>query len=725
MKKFLKWSAIIVGSLLALFLLALFTLPLLITPNDFKPQITKLVKDQTGRSIDIPGDIKLHISSSLETSFSLGEIHLASNASFPESELLTSKYAELEISLLPLIKDKALKVGTLSLQGVSINLIKDASGKTNWSSSVSKNDAPKEKTAEPSKTENGLQGLSIDSIKITDSKIRFVDKTKGISASITDFSFTTGHLTMGSTFPLETAFNATLTRAGQPPLSGSVQLKTTLGVAPGFSNFTADDLTINATLTGDQVPGKSKELSLGFNTSVDLQQEELILKNLHAALDMTTLTGELQLHNFSQPKTEGKLAVDITSLKQQLNSLDIALPNSRDDDVLDNFSASLEFEADPKAFTGKNINLVLDQTKLMATTSITNFAAPEITFTGQADTLDLDRYLPVKNQPKESGSEIPETVSANKKTPLPVKTFRNLNFNMDFNLDSLRVSNLSLTKVQLTSSAKNGIIELKPLSLDLYQGTITVQGSIDATREIPVLHIRKKFSGVALEPLLTDLTGKAEISGKADIDIDITTRGLDQNALSRNANGTMSLLLSDGSIKRLRILQTIRQAKALINKEALTSAATDQPTGFATLSASGSITDGVFSNKDLLAESDLMKITGKGTIDLAAQEIDYLLTVFLTDRIERQQETGLVALGNKPIPYRIKGPLNDIQQSAAIEEMLKTELKATLLGELQKQLGVEAKKTPTEEGKNKTDDRPEKKLDAGTLLEEGLKLFGN
>jgi len=228
------------------------------------------------------------------------------------------------------------------------------------------------------------------------------------------------------------------------------------------------------------------------------------------------------------------------------------------------------------------------------------------------------------------------------------------------------------------------------------------------------MNLKKNLQGVQLGPLFIDLVGKEELSGRADIRVDVVTRGIDKAGLTRNANGNVNLSLSDGKIAKLQILQTIRLAKALLSKEPLTANASSQPTGFATLTASGTLTNGVFINNDLQAASDLMKVTGKGKVDLVQEQIDYLLTINLIDRIERKQDTGLVDLGNTPIPYRIKGSFTDLQQSAALENLAKSKAKEFLLDTLEKEFGS------GKDGQEKSDS------DINSLINKGLKgLFGN
>jgi hypothetical protein len=110
-----------------------------------------------------------------------------------------------------------------------------------------------------------------------------------------------------------------------------------------------------------------------------------------------------------------------------------------------------------------------------------------------------------------------------------------------------------------------------------------------------------------------------------------------------------------------------------------------------------------------------MKVTGKGQVDFVQEQIDYLLTIYLTDRVERDEATGLVELGKMAIPYRVKGSFTNIQQSAALEELFKAKAKELLFDTIQDKLG-----TDTDAGKE------EPPLGKDALIDKGLRgLFGN
>jgi AsmA protein len=348
------------------------------------------------------------------------------------------------------------------------------------------------------------------------------------------------------------------------------------------------------------------------------------------------------------------------------------------------------------------------------------------------DHLDLDRYataipkndaVTTQNKTTESAPKEEKVKSTSpRKTaslqPLfPVDLLRDLQFQLNLDVDSMKIKGAELSNVELKASGKNGQLELKPFRADLYEGTILTEISIDVRGKTPQLKIKKDFAKVQIGPLLTDMTGKEEITGAAVLSLQLNTKGNSKEQLTRNANGTMSLILEDGEIKKLHILQVIRQAKAIYQKKDIVQAAVDEPTGFAKISASGVIKDGVFHNDDLKAGSDLMTVTGAGKVDFTAEYVDYLLKISIARGMDRNEKSGKTDYSKVVIPYKIQGKFSELKEEADVVGLFKSEVKNLLMKELQKQLDKNSDKPSEKSGeKDSTTD----------LLERGLKsIFGN
>ena len=739
MNKIIKWCLIAIAGLIGLIVIAVISVPFFINPNDYKAKISQLVQDQTGRELAIPGDIKLHVSPRLDVTFSLGDIRLAASKDFTGTPFASSKLAEIKLALWPLLSSKQLQVNNIVLEDVQLNLIRDKEGRTNWQDLITgSKSAPKDKAPETSKekpaqaTDKKSLAIDVGAINIKNINVRYQDEQSGQTIELSKFNLNVGHLQEGRPFPIEADFVLNLDDANRKPLTATISSKGTLTLFLSKQHFILADFSLKGLFQGEMFPASKLELELLTDADINIPDEKVLLKKLVVKQGELTAETALSLTGFKTPSIAGTFQLQEFSPATYLEQQGIALPDFSDPQVLGRLSASLGFSLEGDRLAVKDMNVQLDDTTIKATASVNNLKHPDYQLVMDIDQLDLDRYAVKKGEPNETPATVTKTEPEKQKPSpqqpaqgqqqdqliIPVHLLRDLLFSADIKIGTLKAGKLQTSQIVLKAEGKDGLIKLEPLSAKLYDGTVTVTGEIDVRGDIPKMQLKKVLQNVEMGPLFVDMTGKEEISGRANLQADVITRGLTKKELTRNANGNLSLSLADGRIARLQILQTIRLAKALLDKQAMAPASSEQPTGFATLTASGKLTNGVFKNNDLLMESDLMKVTGKGTVDLVNEQIDYLLTVYLTDRVERDRETGLVDLGNTPIPYRIKGSFTKLEQSAAIEELVKAKAEKFLLDTLQKQLEPDkgTEKTPKETPAT----------DAGSLINRGLKgLFGN
>ncbi len=724
MGKAIKWILIIIAGLGSLLIIAVISLPFIIDPNDYKAQISSMIEGKTGRVIAIPGDINLQVSPTLDIVFSLGEVQLGPGKDFPDTHFASVRLAEIQLALWPLLTKKQLQINSLDLSGIQLNLIRKKDGTTNWAGLAGVQDTgavgqagqpPAEQPLPPQKPL--LAAIDIGSINIKDINVEFHDRQAGKTIFINNFNLNVGHIREGVAFPVSADFKFRLDDNKQP-VSAVIRTDFKLTMNLAGQHFIINDLTLEGLLAGEMLPASELELTILVDAEINLRDEKIIAHKIIVKQGDLTAETELSMTGFKTPVIKGTLTVPEYSPRSHLDQLGIVLPRFAYPEVLKRLSASLAFVLDNDQLQIKNIQVQLDDTAIRAGVLINNLKQPVYALQLHMDKLDLDRYT-VKKEEDGSEPEAAVKLESGQKISgtqplIPVQLLKDLRFNADIGIDSLRVAKLNLSAIKLHADGKDGLVNLQPFSANLYDGTITVTGEIDVRPAVPVMTLNKKLENVELGPMLVDMTGRKEISGRANIDVNLKTRGFNRDELTRNSNGRVKLSIADGKIKRLQILETIRMAKALLDQKAVSHAAESQPTAFATLTASGVLVNGVFKNDDLKAASDLMKVTGKGKVDFVQEHIDYLLTVYLTDRVERDGDTGLVELGKMAIPYRVKGSFTNLQQSAALEELFKARAKELLLDTIQKKLdtGTDGKEQPAP--------------DADALIRKGLQgLFGN
>jgi AsmA protein len=729
MKRMIMWLGGIVLACVVVFVGLILVLPMVLDPNDYKGKITDVVYDKSGYRLEIPGDIKLQVTPGLDVLFTLGQIRIQSGSNFPDTILLSSEEARVELSLMPLLREKRLAIQGLSLHGVYCNLVRNKAGKENWKMSAAappsgagaKTASDTTSQASAAKKAPSLELGSLDVSRIT---VRFEDQQTGKRVELKDFSVQTDHVQDGQPFHLQSRFSLLSSGNENAALSVVNTLESDVTLA-----FTAKTVQLDKLLLVSEINGfgiQKAELQLAMDGFLNLAEKNAKIKALSVKSGNMTIQAKAEITDFSGPVFLGTMQIPDFSLRDFLEQNKLSQPDWKDDSALRQIGFSCTFAGDKKQITVSDIQALFDGAHAKGSFTLLDPAHPAYDFQMHVDRLNLDRYASrphqseaLESQNKAKTVEAPgstDTGQASLQPVFPVDTLKGLQFQLNLGADSMKVSGVELSRVDLEAQGKNGLLELKPFRAELYNGSISAEAALDVRGNLPQLQINTALDGVQIGPLLKDMTGKEEISGTAVLSLQVSTNGNIREQLTRNANGKMNMSFADGVIRKLHLLQVVRQAKALYEGGEVVTAAAEEPTGFAHISGSGVIRNGVFKNNDLKAESDLMKVTGSGKVDFGDEYVDYLLNITLLRGLDRNEKTGRTDYSKLVVPYRIQGEFSNLKEEADVTGLLKSAVQGLLMDELQKQLDSEGEGTKSEKSQDSTQQ----------LLEKGLKsLFGN
>ncbi len=320
------------------------------------------------------------------------------------------------------------------------------------------------------------------------------------------------------------------------------------------------------------------------------------------------------------------------------------------------------------------IDVKFDQSVLKGKLLLSNFKQPSYSADLHIDSIDLDRYR--KKKVKEAA----------KPFLLPVLLLKSLSFDGNITIDKLNYSGIDLSDISIKAIDNKETLKVSDLSAKLYGGTVNVQGELDMAGKIPQLDLSAKLDHVQMESLLKDLKDTDDVSGIAQINAKISSIGTTDKEMIRKMNGDLTVELKNGMVKPLQIIKVIRIAKALYLQQPFGDEASDQPSGFATLTAKGKIKKGVFHTTHINAQSDIMKVSGNGKADLADKTVDYKLNIYLASTLKRDLAQGRVIYDEAPIVYTVKGPISDLDQDADVTQVLADKGKKLLMNEVKRQL---------------------------------------
>ncbi len=275
MNKILKITGLLIGALLILFIVLALSLTLLFDPNDYKDEIIKAVKDQTGRELRIEG--KLGWSFFPWVGIETGKLELGNAPGFGPEPFARLDGAGAKVKLLPLLR-KQIVVDTVFLDGLKLNLAKNAAGKTNWDDLVkpSTTEKPAEKPA-PGKEAVLISGISINKVDIRKADVTWKDQASNAQYAVRNLDLQTGKIVVGEPVDVQLGFDV---ESGKPPVS--------------------------------------KHLDLKSRIKLDLEKQSLDITNLALAFDESRLSGTLGIRNFDKPAYRVDLALDQIDLDRYM-----------------------------------------------------------------------------------------------------------------------------------------------------------------------------------------------------------------------------------------------------------------------------------------------------------------------------------------------------------------------------------------------------------------------
>jgi AsmA protein len=280
------------------------------------------------------------------------------------------------------------------------------------------------------------------------------------------------------------------------------------------------------------------------------------------------------------------------------------------------------------------------------------FEKPVLSFNLDLDGIDLDRYLPppAEAKAKEERAIAPGQKRERKPDYAPL---RKLVMDGTVRIGRLKVHGAKVSDVILEIKAKNGIIRVDPFSMNLYDGALSGNVTLNAQKDMPTIKTSQRLGKVQAGPLLKDLGYADKLEGVVNFKADIWAKGTEPEEIKKTLNGSGEFAFTDGAIVGFDIAQMVRHVKAALGLAKREKARTE----FSELKGNFTIKNGIINNPNTYLSSPLLRVMGKGKVNLPAETIDYRVepkfVATLKGQADTQRKSGLV------VPVVISGPFSD------------------------------------------------------------------
>ena len=446
---------------------------------------------------------------------------------------------------------------------------------------------------------------------------------------------------------------------------------TSLAVQMTLSQYATNSPTVDATIK--TINGKLDEL-LGIAKAYGVSAAEGMSGSGNVSLDVRA-TGPIKntdAMNFSGSGVLQNASLKMPSLTQPLHVRNANMQFTQNSVNLTSLAASL-------GSTNASGNL-----------SIANFQAPRLTFALNADKINVaemqkitagSETAPAKKKAEASWSLVP-SADASPAPPQP-SLLESATGSGSLAVGSILYEQTELTNVHANVQLNHGVIQLNPLTTQIYGGQGAGSVTIDTRPATTTYAVNAKLSGVDANKLLSSLsTVKDTLYGTLAASPNVTFATPPSGDIVPTLNGTLGVNLTNGKLTKVDLVNELSKIGKFGGGGAKGYTAISQMTGTLNLH------NGVGQTNDLKAVLDVGNLAATGVMNLVNQGLNLHVTAVLNKGFSQSVGgTGVggylnTALANKNgelvLPILVTGSMSHPIVAPDIEQLAQMKLKNLL-----------------------------------------------
>lgn len=712
MKQLLRILLAAIGILAIAAVAAVVYVTTFLDPEDFKPRLTAVVEEQTGLNLALEGPISWSFYPRIGVSVEQARAWLPEQ-SVDESAFAAINRAEVSVAFAPLLRGE-IAVDGLTLDGMRLNLVKNAEGEGNWEPLLERlsehsNESAETVLAPASAGPNADAGnlsvvLNIASVEVKGADIRYRDEQSQALWRVQPLNISGTNVNPVRSFPLKAMF--TLSRHNRldaevlertPDMTSEVNLETRLRLGLQDEQVTLE----NTQLTTQTRPGANSEpqqlslkaseivarmgeqqlsirqgvldaglrhadnwqgslaLSLAFGLEGDLAAQTAQLKDLQlTGPDGLRVSGHLNLEQLLEaPQYSGQLTAAPFTLRPWISRTGATL-NTTSEAALSDVALTSPVEGDLSRIALPRLSLVIDDSTFTGDVSAA-LDGSQLSFNLDGDQLNLDHYLPRPVAPEQASRGLLRSAFAQaEEALLPQEWLSGLTLQGDLSVGELQLAGMTFNDTQLALRGDEGNHRLTGFESRFYGGELNATGALDATDSVMTWQFAPRISNVQVAPLIETFSDEeAPLRGRFNLEGDLTTQGNSRQVLLSNLNGELDARLNEGTILRTNISREMCELAALLEGQG-TTREWHPDTRFERFDATFQVRNGVVHSDDLSITLPGIEVQGEGELNLTSQDFMTLANARLVDTADAACQVN-PRLEQLPLPIRCEGHLGD------------------------------------------------------------------
>lgn len=638
----------------------------LIDFNQYKPQIEQEVGKLTNREFKIEGNVEVSV---LPFMFHLEQISLSNPPGFKESQLMTMKEVQIELSLRKFFLDSELKIRSLELIEPKLHFIEQADT-NNWTdipllaavfpvdklveiaqlrhANIMPSDSVLAKptasdNSQPNMVESKLvafkQKWSLESLVVKNAEIAYSHKQQDFTVRLKQANLLAFDVLPNEAFQINSDF---IYEHSQSPRTFDFEINGQLLLANNYSQLHLSNWNGVFRL---QLPAENNRPDIRLSTSgknlmVDFKHQQIYvnaaqLRGLDAEVNMS-FQGEFGVN----PVYEGVFEASNINLINWIEHLGLPKPETLNKEALKEAGGKFSWRWDGEALKLNEIEVKLDDSSVTGYLDLPFAKDQPVRFDLKLNQFDSQRYAfsdNVKVKITRPGGNIERLILG---SALSLFTERDSVGKLE--LSNVRFADVQTENIQLDIQSRAQKIVVAPFDVLFQQGALHSKLEMELGLSIPTVNWQGQTDNLDLQ----QLQGVSpQLLGLLSSHFYVNSFGSDEKSLIANLNGTFNANLTRVKLFGLDVNQ-------LLSGEMLLNSRAPSYTEFDELKVHGKINNGIYIPKRVLAKSERFSALGFAEVDLVKQQVLGLLEV----TVEKPSES-LTRLKGVRIPVTFQGAL--------------------------------------------------------------------
>ena len=335
-----------------------------------------------------------------------------------------------------------------------------------------------------------------------------------------------------------------------------------------------------------------------------------------------------------------------------------------------------------KQLSFSQINLTANDSSFSGQAHVALLEKPEWAVDLKFGQLNLDNLLVQHDaavtakgevQKGQSQSTLARPVIASQVDAVSYQGLKGFSADIALQADKVLWRKMAFENVSAKIDNRLGLLNIAQLQGKSDGGLISLPGTLDARKGEPRAVFHPRLEGVEIGTILKAFDYPIALTGKLSLAGDFSGSDIDAQAFRHSWQGQAHVEMNDTRMEGMNFQQMIQQAVERSGGDAKAQQNMENVTRLDRFVTDMTLDNGEVTLDNMVGESAMLALTGKGTLDLVKQNCDTLFNIRVLGGWDGESKL-INFLKATPVPLRVYGQWQSLNYSLQVDQLLRKHL---------------------------------------------------